>query len=670
MTGPPGVTPFAARLAADLILALLGQGVFTTPGRPEGRQALEALYDGLIRQFRSHVQIALLADRPSAPPDFWAWGLAPCRVNLARLFSTTAPSVLPHFAGAWHDRRLLLLSLRRGLARQEFVQLFHLIAQHGSNGPALRKRWLEARLQGGLPHATLLFTDDLVKLDQGVPWPVQVALSWLLREFNRLPRQIGLPAATQAAARQEWIATVLELASGPGERRDLLAHLDRIVEDLQDCDRDEFAALLLAAFEPAALPGACLELCGLIERLQQRAEQKDDAAVRERLGALRWVARRVAEQMLESGTATPEHYHALVLQKVLLYDEMPDAVRGRVATLQVLTSFLANPHRYFTEIEESHSPEVLEKRLWRLLEMLPNMVRVCRFDAVREVVAFVRRYGPTFDLSRNQGLLNEVREASAEVLASGETAQQAELMKILPQMGRTGMHLLIDLADHPQRSVRRVAFDGLCSAGPVAVPILFEVLEHKPGWHYLRNMLMILGKVGVGGPRIEELFRQALMHPEAGVRKEALPGMARLFRENAAEPVAGRLDDADPEVRRRAIVCLGMTGIANLHVYDRLAEVLVERRANEMALAVVATLNRLRPGDRAGTRMETALIQLVGGGWFGLARGGVERSLRLEAIKALGQFRSERARKTLERLLKESDVDVARAAREVLASGG
>ena len=85
-----------------------------------------------------------------------------------------------------------------------------------------------------------------------------------------------------------------------------------------------------------------------------------------------------------------------------------------------------------------------------------------------------------------------------------------------------------------------------------------------------------------------------------------------------------------------------------------------------MALAVIVTLNRLRPGPLAGARIEAALIDLVKVGWFGIGKGTTDRTLRLEAIKALGQFPSERARKTLERLLKESDAAVVRAAQEAL----
>lgn len=660
------VTALPARLAADLSLAMLGQGAFT-PSRADSRQAMGVLYDGLTRQLRDQVQIVLLADRPVSPQGFLGWGLSPARKRLAEVLPATAPpSLLSQLSSSWRERRLLLLSLRQGLTRQEFDLFFHLLTVVGANGLTLRKRWSEEHARGRLPHATLLFADDLSGLDDALPWLVHVTLAWLQRDLNLLSRSPDLPLAAQSAQRQALLNAVCNLAAGPDEQRDLLAHLDLIVEKLCDYDRDELAGLLLARFELSTLAAVCHELCGMIERLMQRVEQQDDAPARERIDPIRWITRRVAELLIENGSATPAHYHALVLQKVLLYEEIPGSMRARVAALQVLTSFLANPRRYFSDIEGSHSPEVLEKRLWRLLEMLPHMIRALRFDAAREAVAFAQRFGATFELSRNPELLSRVREAAAEVLSTEEPAQQAELMKALPRMGRTGLHLLIDLADHAHRSVRRAALDGLAAAGPPVVPVLFEAAERKPGWHYQRNMLLILDKVGADGPKVESLFRQALQHTEAGVRKEALAGVAHLLRENAAGLVAERLADPDSEVRLRAVACLGVTGVAAPSVYERLAALLSVKGSDDMALAVVTTLNRLHPGARAGERVEAALIELVGGSWFGFGKRTTNRALRIEAIRALGQFSSERAKKTLEKLLKESDAGVVRAARESL----
>ena len=658
----------SARLAADMVLVLLGQGVFT-PGRPEFRQAAGALADGLARQLRSVGQVAFLAGSPAAPLAFVGWGIASQGQPLETLLPVDFDAgSIRYLAGSWRDRCLILLSLQSGMTRQEFDLLLQLLAAAGEKGPGLRQRYLEELLRGRLTHVTLLFADEVSRFGDDVPWPVKAALAWLQRDLTILARMTGVPETTLKERRLAVVDAVLEIAGGAEGLRDLLLYLNLIAEEIDGYDRDEIAALLLGRLKPEVLAASCTMLCLAIERLQQRLDRAFDNAARERIEAARWITRRCADLLIEKNGAAPAHYHALVLQKVLLYEEIPGKIRPRVAALQVLTSFLSNPQRYFTEIEGSHSPEVLATRLWRLMEMLPNMLLAGRFDAVRDVIGFAQRFGASFELSQQPELLAQVRETAGEILATGDLAQQAELMKILLPMGPTGLHLLIDLADHPQRPVRRLALDGLTAAGPAVVPVLFEALERKTGWHYLRNALVILGRVGVGGPKVEALFRQGLEHQQPGVRKEALPGVARLLRENAASLVVARLADSDPEVRRRAVACLGLTGIPSPEVYGYLSELLTTKSGNDMALAAVAVLNQLRPGPAAGSRVEAGLVSLAGGGgWFGQGRGVADRTLRLEAVKALGQFPGERARKSLERLLKDEDAGVARAAREALA---
>lgn len=663
----PAAPSLSARLAVDLTSALLGQGGFA-PGRPESRQAMGVLFDGLSRRLREVRQVALLAGGGADPRDIASWGVSIRRQSLGELL-VAATAVLPRLLASWQDRRLLMISLLRGIERTEFEQFLALLSASESQGTMLRRRYLDERGRGNLTHVVLLFVEDLLPASRDLPRTIQAGLAWLQRDLNLVQHLQGLPPAVQAVLRQQSIDAVFDLLSEPDELREYLAHLDLVVDALSGYDRDELAAVLLSRLDRQRQAEACLGLCATTERLQRRIDSAGDAHARERIEHVRWIARRLSELLIGSGGATPEHYHALVLQKVLLYEEVPAKVRARVAALQVLTSFLANPQRYFDEIEGSHSPEVLEKRLWRLLGMLPNMLRAHRFDAACKVVDFARRFGASFELSGNPALLSQLRDAVTEVLAETETAQHAELMKALPQLGPAGLHLLIGVADHPDRSVRRAALDGLCGAGPAAAPALLESLRAKSGWHHLRNVLVVLGKIGAAGPEVETLLRNALDHPEALVRKEALPGLARLLGTGAADLVAARLADPDPDVRLRAIACLGVTGVSSPGVYERLAG-FMNGKGGDAALAAVGVVNRLRPGERSGPRMEAALVALAGGGgWFGAGRGAHDRALRLEAIRALGQLPTPPARKALERLLKEPDSAVARAAQEALLSG-
>jgi hypothetical protein len=196
-------------------------------------------------------------------------------------------------------------------------------------------------------------------------------------------------------------------------------------------------------------------------------------------------------------------------------------------------------------------------------------------------------------------------------------------------------------------------------------------LESKQGWHYLRNMLLILARLNAGGPKVEKLLLQCCKHPQANVRKEALPGLARLLKGKAELHIVEALADPDLEVRKRAAACLGVTGITKPEVLIRLAEILGAKDCSEeLALQIVASINRLKLSPPENTALESALHALLGsGGFLGLGGGKNTRSeaLKVAVIQSLGFVGTDRSKKVLNKFSSGPNAALARAARESLA---
>ncbi len=660
----------AHSLLTRLLSAFLGQGNFT-PGRPEGHRALAGLGEGLCRWLEKNPKIVLLGGNPDDPLACSALGFS---AEIADPFLVVEDADCElnrlHLAGFWRDRRLALICLRQGLTATEFNQFYHTLTHHTDKGGMLRSRFFEEQMRGHHQHVSLIFLDDLSALDALLPWSVRVPLAWLHRDLNLLSRARGLTTLDQSNWRKLLLVTSLELPRLSGTQDEFFANLDLIAEKIDDYDKDELVFALLEHLPKNLSGDLCLKLCSQLGQLPPKDSVEDDPLIKKRRAATLWITRRLAEQMLEQDQAGPEHLHALVLNKVLLYEEIPRQMRPRVASLQVLTSFLANPQKYFAEVENSHSPEVLETQLWRLLGMLPKLFQALRFDVACQVLDFSQRFGSTFDLQHRPGLLKQLMDVAAGVLTETSRQQQAVLMQALPRMGRAGVLLLIDLADHHNRSVRRAAIDALVKIGQPIVPLLFETFDDKRGWHYLRNMLLLLAQMNAGGPKVENFLRKCLVHPEANVRKEALPGIARLLRAEAAVPVAAALDDVDPEVKKRAAACLGLTGIVDQKVYNRLAEILSAKKCSEeLAVQIVASLNRIKPQPLENPALESALIDLLGtGGFLGIGgrKGSASKTLRVSTVQALGFVGTGRSRKVLARLSKVPDVAMSSVITEAL----
>ncbi len=664
------IPPSAHRLLAGLLPALLGQGDFT-PGRPAGQRALASLGDSMCRWLEKNPRIVLLGGNPVEPMACSVLGLTAELVNPSlAIDSADREENQLHLAGFWRDRRLALICLRQGLTTTEFDHLYHLLTHHAGKGLMLRSRLFEEQTRGHLPHVSLIFLEDLPDTDTALPWSARVSLALLHRDLNLLSRAHSLPTRDKVDWREQLLATSLELPRLSGKLTDFFANLNLIAEEIDNYNKDELVFALLEHLDDALSGELCLQLCSQLERLQSKDDEEEAPLAKKRRTAIQWITRRLAEQLMEQEQVGPVHLHALVLHKVLLYEEIPQQMRPRVASLQVLTSFLVNPQKYFAEVESSHSPEVLETRLWRILEMLPKLVQALRFDVARQVLDFSQRFGPTFDLQNKPELMAQLMEVAAGVLIETQREQQAALMQSLPQMGQAGVHLLIDLADHRNRSVRRAAVDALLKIDQPIVPILFATLETKQGWHYLRNMLLLLAQLNASGPKVEKLFHRCLVHPEANVRKEALPGIARLLKEKAAAPVAEALNDVDLEVQKRAAACLGVTGITDQTVYKQLADILATKDCSEeLAMQIVASTNRLKPQSPESSVLEPALLGLLGtGGLFGVGgrKGSTSQTLRVAVVQALAFVGTGRSRKVLAKLSTDQNAALTNAVAETI----
>ncbi len=183
-------------------------------------------------------------------------------------------------------------------------------------------------------------------------------------------------------------------------------------------------------------------------------------------------------------------------------------------------------------------------------------------------------------------------------------------------------------------------------------------------------MLLVLSQLNAGGPKVEKLFRKCCKHPEANVRKEALPGLARLIKGEASAMVASALIDPDLEVRKRAAACLAVTGVSSPEIYTQLAKILTQKDCSEeFALQIVSSINRLKPAPPDSPELESALLSLVGGSGFlgiGGRKGSQSGNLRLAVIQALGFVGRNRAQKALKKMSGSQSQVTAKALAEAL----
>ena len=119
-------------------------------------------------------------------------------------------------------------------------------------------------------------------------------------------------------------------------------------------------------------------------------------------------------------------------------------------------------------------------------------------------------------------------------------------------------NLLVALTDEGNRSRRRRLFDFITSLGPVIVPEVTGLLTDSR-WYVVRNMIVMLRSVNdkTSLPEIRKLSQ----HPDLRVRMEAIKSLFTLDTGVSSELLENVIHDADPKVAETAVALVGNYGI-------------------------------------------------------------------------------------------------------------
>ena len=278
-----------------------------------------------------------------------------------------------------------------------------------------------------------------------------------------------------------------------------------------------------------------------------------------------------------------------------------------------------------------------EPQLRRIESVFEAQVGSGQFAEALEIVQRLREIAAT---TPNPALRDAV-PASLGRLASSETmdalvhgllsasADRTETIQwLIDALGTAALQsLLIALAEETNRSRRRKLFDFLAGLGTKIVPEVKRYLSDER-WYVVRNMILLLR--GVNDRTSIKEIRRLAEHPDLRVRLEAIKSLLVLDPTMPRDVLEKAIHDPDPKLAETAIGLVGSYGIRE---------------------AVGPLLRVLEGRDLFGSR----------------------RSVRIRAIRALGDLGVPEALPHIERFLTDSYLpwphrDERRAAWESLAT--
>ncbi len=212
----------------------------------------------------------------------------------------------------------------------------------------------------------------------------------------------------------------------------------------------------------------------------------------------------------------------------------------------------------------SEAFESISAKLQSLAESLIKQRRLQEASSILEAFQMIESGENSEDSALQALAANVLQNIATEdiinILLSEIDTQDREFSEAeaysLVLLGTTTVERLLDrLRDSHNRSERNRVVQAVTRIGRPALKPVTERLGQEGPWYYLRNLILLLGRIG--DEEQAEVLEKFLEHPDSRVQREAVFGLQNLCGENAGAPLLRHLDNVDDRVKPVVISVLG-----------------------------------------------------------------------------------------------------------------
>lgn len=647
------------------------------PGHPEAQKARAGLYEALKDILKDKGEISFLAVTEAGRQEVFIGGLFDEPVPLSSLMLKSMAEIFtPKFTEYFERKNLSSFSLKAAISKDEFEKFINIMTEsplYEEKEVDVRERLTMGLIKNEILMVSTVFNVDLVGKGRKLPWRVQISLSRLKKDLNMIPLYKNISKEKKNELRRLVFEDIVRPLNSSKLIKEMLANLDLISIDLVDFDPKEFETKIIEHLNEKLLPEVSRKLLDHLSDLEKAFYTVQEAELQVRLEDIKEITKKICKRLIELGIFDEGLFYNFIKSNILAVDEIPDNVRNRVLKHLSLDSFLESPEKFYAEVEETLSAKELRNKLLLLFEFLPVLFSGGRYKEILEIFKISKEKGIDFEITENIeniGLLESVSEEIYKKAERADKEEQLELLNVLSSIGKPGTYLLVNLLDNGNRFVRRFVLDVLPNKGPEVIPFVIERFNKKEGWYYIKNALVVLSKVGVGDPEVEEIFKRYLYHSEPSVRTVAIQGITNILGEKGEGLILPLLKDENADVRKRAAFSLGSMRSTNPGLLSFFVEVLTDKTEDDTMLEqVINTIVDINISLGKEPKLEDALINMLKEPsilGFITRRTQPNLQLRSGTIKALGILGTSRSLKVLEKYISDENTILSKAASEAV----
>lgn len=552
----------------DLAKAMLRSGYYA-PDHPGAKDAKQGLFDQLKKALGDSKEIMLTNQETRERTDVLITGVLEEPVSVRTVVGAgMAELFVPRLRDYYNRKGLVSFALKKDITADHFDAFVDIMSDpkvdRGENAE-VGQLLTNALVSAGISEISTVFVDDMIILEEKLPWRAEMALHRLAKDLKVLPMFKGRTAEEMKALKVQIVQDIIRPLRHPFLLKDIVLNCYLIAKHVQDIEADDLEQTVIASFPmPMLLPTSRFIFEEMSKLKVEREKHPDSQVLNRRFQGvkriLKWIAQRVVMEDVQGAKGFLEQ---LYFNEILSFEELPPEVQYRVNTLRLAEDVRQNPGDYALGLYQAATAEDAAALLKCFHRVVPVLMEQKHWAVLLEIAKAVDKAaaeskvflgGSGLPANPLIFIFYEYTDALVNSYGESEKAERQMIDELTTRMGPLGVEVFIKiLTASEDRSVRKAAVDSLIKRGDLARRRVRQILDDpRQVWFLQRNALLVLGHIGQGEDDVNRA-RRFVKHSQPKLREEALNTALKLEGKNAEPLVIAALHDPDKRVQRRAL---------------------------------------------------------------------------------------------------------------------
>jgi HEAT repeat protein len=561
----------AAEFIMDLTKAMLRSGYYS-PGHPGTQEAKKGLYSNFIKCLGESQEIMITNVDIPKKKDILITGILDEPVSVRTLVGAgMAELFVPKLTEVFNRKGLISFAIKKQIPPAHFESYIDIMsdprADRGEDnkmGELLSK----ALARNGIKEISTIFMDDIIVLEQNLPWRVEMAIQRLTKDLKIMPMFKEKSDDAILRLKIKIIHDIIRPLKYGEYLKELLVNCYIIAEYVDNIEAEDIEEIIIDGIPRHLLLPTAVHVFEDLKGLVELKSKEPSGALQRRHEGVKRIIKSLSRRMIHLKVKGVQRFlEELHHTKVMAFKELPPDVQYLVNTMKMVRDMQSRTSVYIGWVFKRLNPEDAVVMLKCFRRVITIIVEDMDWDicfkitlAVNKVKSETNLYSAQNNLPSNPFyfVFKDASYMLSTAYLTEPTPSRLKIDQIVRRLGSKGVDILnMILTKSDDSDVRMDAMETIVCMGEVARHWSLKVLENKDSEAAeVKNALAILREVGKANKDID-IVKKCIRHADPRVQEELLHTMMS-FNATDLEPFIIRaLTDSDDKLRWRAASALG-----------------------------------------------------------------------------------------------------------------